>query len=84
MGRREKLLRRLLALDANFAWDDAVALMNAYGFRLLSSGGGSSRKFLHDSTKVKVFIHEPHPQPTLKRYAMENLIEGLRNAGEIE
>lgn len=84
MGRREKLLERLRALEPDFTWDEAVTLMKGYGFKLLKSSGGSSRKFFHAASKVKVFVHEPHPERTLKKYAQENLIDGLRNAGEIE
>lgn len=40
--------------------------------------------FVHERTRVKVRLHEPHPQNTLHRYMVEILIDGLRSAGEIE
>lgn len=83
MSRKEKLLGRLLHRSADFTWDEATTLMSLFGFKLLKSKGGSSRKFWHEKSGVKVFIHEPHPGNIIKGYAQENLIEGLRNAGEI-
>ena len=40
--------------------------------------------FFHLGTRLKVVIHEPHPDKTLTRYALEALIEGLRNVGEVQ
>jgi predicted RNA binding protein YcfA (HicA-like mRNA interferase family) len=73
----------LIAKSADFTWDEAVTLMKAHGFSVLN-GKGSSRKFIHAATRVKVFIHEPHPEKIVKIYAQQDLIEGLRNAGEIQ
>jgi predicted RNA binding protein YcfA (HicA-like mRNA interferase family) len=83
VSRKEKLLERLLAKSADFTWAEAVALMKQHGFDLLT-GKGSSRKFVHRETRVKVFIHEPHPGNIVKEYAQDNLLEGLRNVGAIK
>lgn len=40
--------------------------------------------FVHAKTKVKVRLHEPHPRPVLLPYMIEQMIEGLKAAGEIE
>lgn len=82
MSRKEKLLQRLVAKSQDLTWDQAVTIMKACGFELLS-GRGSSRKFVHTVTRVKVFIHKPHPGNIVKAYAQDDLLEGLRNAGEI-
>ncbi len=83
MSRKEKLLKRLLTKSADFTWDEAVNLMKQYEFILLK-GDGASRKFVHKQSKVKVFIHQPHPGNIVKAYAQEDLIEGLHNAGIIK
>jgi len=83
VSRKEKLLNRLLSRSTDFTWDEAVTLMGHYNFTLLK-GGGSSRKFVHKETKVKVFIHEPHPGNIVKAYAQEDLLQGLRNAGVVK
>jgi HicA toxin of bacterial toxin-antitoxin, len=44
-------------------------------------GGGSRRKFIHQHTRVSVNLHEPHPQPTMKRYAIDLIIEHLKEEG---
>lgn len=82
MSRQQKLLSRLQSKPKDFTWSEAVALMESFDFYLLKSSG-SSRKFVHKTTKVKVLIHEPHPEKIVKAYAMQNLIDGLTNAGEI-
>lgn len=84
MSQKQKLLTRLVEKSTDFTWDEAVTLMKAHGFGLLKSKGGSSRKFFHAGSKVKVFIHKPHPENTLKAYAQDDLLEGLKNAGEID
>lgn len=77
------MLARLIAKSTDFTWDEAVNLMKSHGFSVLN-GKGSSRKFVHVATRVKVFIHEPHPEKVVKAYAQQDLIDGLRNAGEIQ
>jgi len=85
VSRKAKLLERLLARSADFEWDEAVTLMKQCNFKLLNAkGGGSGRRFVHETTRVKVLIHEPHPGNIVKKYAQEALIDGLRNSGEIQ
>lgn len=57
--------------------------MKLHGFRLISVSG-SRRKFVHEKTRVKISLHEPHPEKTLLPYVIDALLEGLRSAGEIE
>ncbi len=83
MSRREKLLQRLLSQSVDFTWDEAVTLMKQHGFQLMK-GSGSTRRFVHKTTGVKVMIHEPHPENIVKAYAQEDLLQGLRNAGAIK
>lgn len=84
MSKKTKLLLRLQERPKTFTWDEAVTLMKACNFDLMKApGGGSARRFIHKTTRVKVRLHEPHPQNTLLPYMLEALEEGLRNAGEI-
>ena len=83
MTRKEKLLEKLHAGPNNFTWDEATRLMRLHGFVLLNRDG-SARMFVHENTRTKVRLHEPHPHNTLKPYMIEQLLEGLRAAGEIE
>ncbi len=59
--------------------------MSACGFELMNArGGGSGRMFVHALTRQKVRLHEPHPQNTLLPYMLDELIDALKIAGEID
>ncbi len=44
---------------------------------------GSRRKFINNKTKVTVSLHRPHPKPILKMYAIDIIIEHLKEEGFI-
>lgn len=81
MSRKDKLVARLLSLPTDFTWDEATRLLKQCNFEQLNNTG-SRRKFRH-TEGVKLLIHEPHPEPTLKNYALKDIIEALQNAGEM-
>ena len=56
--------------------------MRQCGFTELK-GKGSRRKFVHEATGKKAFIHEPHPQNTLLHYSIKELLGALKDVGEI-
>lgn len=57
--------------------------MKQSGFTMLNRGG-SARWFVHEKSRIKVRLHEPHPENTLKPYMVDELIEGLKAAGELK
>jgi len=81
VSRKEKLLARLLSLPSDFTWDEAVRLLKQCNFEQLNNSG-SRRKFRHIDG-VKLSIHEPHPEPILKNYALKDMIDALQNSGEL-
>lgn len=81
MSRKKKLLDRLQERPSDFTWDEALRLLKQCNFVQLNNDG-SRRKFRHTSG-VKLAIHEPHPGNIVKKYALDDIIEALRNAGEI-
>jgi predicted RNA binding protein YcfA (HicA-like mRNA interferase family) len=83
MSRKEKLLARLQARPKDFTWEEACTLMKHCGYRLRSSKG-SGRMFIHATTHLKVRLHQPHPENTLKPYILSELINALKDAGVIE
>ena len=83
MSKKLKLIERLREKPKNFTWDEAGKLMGSCGF-VLRKQSGSARMFVHTTTRVKVRLHEPHPEKTLLPYMLDRLIEGLLAAGEIE
>lgn len=83
VSRKEKLIDKLQGKPKNFTWDEVLKLMGLCGFSLIKKSG-SARMFVHDVKRVKVRLHEPHPRPTLLPYMVEQLLEGLRAAGELK
>ncbi|KIE06031.1 Uncharacterized protein NF27_CD00070 [Candidatus Jidaibacter acanthamoeba] len=60
-------------------------MLYGLGFEELSIGktGGSRRKFYHKENNRIINLHKPHPQPILKKYALEQVIEILTRKGWI-
>lgn len=81
MSVKKKLLNRLQSHPTDLKWDEVTRIMKGCGFTLIK-GAGSRRVFRHDSG-IKVFVHEPHPSPFLKKYAIDALLDGLKATGEI-
>jgi predicted RNA binding protein YcfA (HicA-like mRNA interferase family) len=83
VSRKSKLISRLVERLKDFTWDEACAVMKQCGFELKKKPG-SGRMFVHCQTRQKVRLHEPHPQKTLLPYMVAELIDALKNAGEID
>jgi hypothetical protein len=83
VSKKSKLISRLRGRPKDFTWDEACTLMRQCGFKLESGSGGSGRMFTHQTTRQRVRLHEPHPQNTLLSYMLKELIEALKDAGEI-
>ena len=80
MSKFEKALGRLKSKPKDFTWKELQSIMSHFGYEELK-GGGSRRKFVQSTSKISVSLHEPHPQPTLKMYALELIIEHLTEEG---
>ena len=78
MGTKEKLIDRLKSLPADFTFDEAARLLQLFGYKKQNKGKTSgSRVMFIDEQNRKILLHRPHPGNTLKRYALENIIEKL-------
>jgi predicted RNA binding protein YcfA (HicA-like mRNA interferase family) len=77
MSKFEKALQRLQSKPKDFTWKELQHVLNHFGYAELK-GGGSRRKFMHPETKAFISLHEPHPKPILKLYALEIIIDHLR------
>ena len=80
----EKLLERLLRIPKDFTWDELTAVLVNLGYEPLKSGktGGSRRKFV-DQDKNIINLHKPHPENTVKEYALKQVIDQLKEKGKI-
>lgn len=80
MSRSEKAQARLLTVPTDFTWDELVLVLKRLGYELRKSDG-SRRSFVNPKTEHKISLHEPHPKKVVKKYALELVIEALRNEG---
>lgn len=86
MSRTQKLIKRFLSdpIPKNFRWEELERLMDNLGFAL-ESGSGSSRKFVsRERPELVVFVHQPHPQSTLKEYQIRQIRQTLRENGILQ
>lgn len=74
MSRFRKALARLKTRPKDFSWKELQTIMAHFGYQELK-GGGSRRKFVHPESRVTVSLHEPHPSPIIKMYALDIIIE---------
>jgi len=79
MSRKEKLISRFQQRPKDFTWDELTSLLKYIGYREVKAGktGGSRRRFVHHSAAT-ITLHKPHPQNILKRYAIDQVLDVLR------
>ncbi|MES2321688.1 MAG: type II toxin-antitoxin system HicA family toxin [Pseudomonadota bacterium] len=82
MPKVDKRLQRFLSVPNDLAWAELVAILNSLGFAELAQRRGSYRTFV-SGAGLKLFLHRPHPGNIVKRYAIREVIEALRNFGII-
>ncbi len=79
MSRKEKLISRFLQRPKDFTWDELTSLLKHIGYRevVLGKTGGSRRRFVHPSAAT-ITLHKPHPQNILKQYAIDQVLDVLK------
>lgn len=83
MSQKEKLLQRLLQRPKDFEYSEIVKLLRCFGYNEDTAPNGSRVRFISKNNSVITF-HKPHPQPTLKRYVLDIVIDTLRKDGLIQ
>lgn len=79
MSRKEKLLQRLKSRPKDFSWDELQRVLEGLGYELVKQGktGGSRRRFIHD-TAPPITLHKPHPGNIVKLYAIDDVLNLLK------
>ena len=77
MSKFQKALVRLRSRPKDFSWKELQTIMLHIGYEEVK-GGGSRRKFIHSKTGITISLHEPHPSPIVKMYALDIVIEHLK------
>lgn len=81
MGKKDKLVRKLLKRPKDFTFDEMVSLLSYFGYELKQGGTGSGVKFIRPGSSEVINFHKPHPSGELKRYVLEQIIEKLERDG---
>ncbi len=82
MSKFDKALERLKRKPKDFTWKELQTIMTHFGYKEIK-GAGARRKFIHPGTLVVVSLHEPHPKPEIKEYALEIIINHLKEEGKL-
>lgn len=86
MSKSEKLLKKLLAdpTPVTFTYQELVKLLSSFGYMSSERGSGSRVCFYHPKTKAVYYMHKPHPGNELKKYQVVQIIEFIREQGDID
>lgn len=84
MSSKNKLIDRFLSIPADFTWDELVKVLSSYGYQQIRLGktGGSGRKFADENDNL-ISLQEPRPSKIVKKYALRQIIENLKEKGKI-
>jgi hypothetical protein len=84
MSSREKLIRRFLSLPKDFNFNELEKLLSGYGYVMENKGKTSgSRVVFKNNENRPIMIHKPHPENTVKLYALKQVLNELKEVGLI-
>lgn len=85
MSRIEKLIARFTSQPSDITIDELRRVLDGLGYREDTEGktSGSRLAFIHPETGHVIRLHLPHPTPELKHYQLKDLLNELRERGEL-
>ena len=75
MGRKEKLIQRLLSVPKDFSFEEMQSLLEILGFELSNKGKTSGSRVKFYNGKTIIILHKPHPRKELLEYQIKQIIE---------
>ncbi|MBR3578740.1 MAG: type II toxin-antitoxin system HicA family toxin [Bacteroidales bacterium] len=80
MGKKEKLIQRLLTQPKDFTYSELSSLLFQLGFAEDNKGetSGSRVRFFHVERKLQYLAHKPHPANIIKQKALKDIIVFLK------
>lgn len=78
MGKKEKLIRRLLSMPKDFTFEEMRALLELLGFVLNNKGRTSGSRVKFDNGKTVIILHKPHPRKELPEYQIKQIVDKLK------
>lgn len=83
MSKFDKLKERLKKSPTDFSFDELRTLLTGMGYVELNKGktSGSRVAFIKEESSHIIRIHKPHPTNTIKGYALQYIVEELKQQG---
>ena len=84
MSRLEKEIDRLKSKPKDYTYEEAKSLLNKLGYIENNKGKTSgSRIAFVNNNNMKIELHRPHPNNIVKLYKVKDILEKLKERGEI-
>lgn len=86
MTKTEKLIQRLRTMPKDFTYDEARTVCERFGYKEYTKGktSGSRVIFVRERDGRKILLHKPHPSNYLKKYQIRDLVEHMKENGDLE
>ena len=85
MGTKETLVERFKGLPTDFTFQEVERLLKQFGYERWGKGKTSGSRVIFANADYRpIMLHKPHPENTMKAYAMKQLLNELVEAGYIE
>ena len=80
MGKKEKLIKKLLSTPKDFTFEEAVTLLGYFSYFQGNKGKTSGSRVVFSSPvySTKIIMHKPHPRNESLDYQVKQLIEQLK------
>lgn len=84
MSKLEKEIERLKSKPKDYTYEEAKSLLNKLGYIENNKGmtSGSRIAFVNNNN-MKIELHRPHPNNIVKLYKVKDILEKLKERGEI-
>jgi len=85
MSRFDKARQRLLLKPKDYTYSEAKWFLEQLGFVEFNKGktSGSRVRFYRESDGVSFLLHKPHPSDVMKPGAVSDLVDHLKEIGEL-
>ena len=85
MSKLDKAKKRLLAKPKDYTYTEAKMLLSKLGFEEYNKGktSGSRVRFYRPRDQRVILMHKPHPDDEMDSGAVKDLVEYLKDLGEL-
>ena len=86
MSKEDKMIERLRKCPLDYHFNEAIAIAKHFGFVLQNKGSTSGSRVLlyREADGRKILLHRPHPDSTMKQYAVKQFLKMLIESGDID